>query len=395
MKKQTSTTAHHKHAGERDHGRAAKASRPLSIMDVLRLQVEGHELQQSNGLPVGRMSFGSSRRAPPLCSSRMRLGTVAPGYDGRLWIIRGGDSGKRWTHIPVMDRTGTLHSNCATSPHLYDQFRLLKRTMEAPSVTPSVARKVREANTTIQRVCYSSNDKLEAETLTQQILKKPLVPEPPPTVASNDCKTYQPPGATAPAYEVLEYIAYERKPISEKDIEQARYVYNALREVCTDTNIVHAAYGLLMKAYDIFNAQFIQGGHGSTVHRHVDGPRKTIGKKADGKRANGKKTNGARRKTKKRKRVVGPNNCCVCDDPLPAFGPGSVHEPLIPRACYMTHGRSHAHRMCRECWFHGKHGRPAFASEDAVHGCPGCIAGKPFPPMLPAVGPPTAAFDLS
>lgn len=204
---------------------------PLSIPDVLRMQRVGHELQM-NGHPVRRMSSDSGRRAPPLCSSRMKLHTVAPGYDGRMWIIRGGDSGKRW-------------------------------------------------------------------------------------------------------------------------------------------------------------APLLQGGHEGSVHRGSDGPRrsggprKTIGEKGDPK------------KKKRRRRIVGPNNCCVCDDPLPAFGPGSVHEPLIPRACYMTQGRTNAHRMCSECWFHGKNGRVAFASEDAVHGCPGCIGGKPFPPPLPAVGPPAAAFDFT
>jgi hypothetical protein len=213
------------------HVTVVRMTAPLTIADVIGMQRAGDELQ-TNGQPVHRMSLASGRRAPPLCSSRMKLRTVAPGYDGRMWMIQGGDSGKRWT-------------------------------------------------------------------------------------------------------------------------------------------------------------PFVQGGLKDADHKGAGGqqrrsrPHKTIGKK-----------NAPKRK-KRRKRVVGPNNCCMCDDPLPAFGPGSVHEPLIPRACYMSQGRSNAHRMCAGCWFHGKHGRPAFASEDAVHGCPGCIAGKPFPPTLPAVGPPTAAFDFS
>jgi hypothetical protein len=204
---------------------------PLSIADVMRMQRVGHELQM-NGHPVHRMSSDSGRRAPPLCSSRMKLHTVAPGYDGRMWTIQGGDSGKRWT-------------------------------------------------------------------------------------------------------------------------------------------------------------PFLQGGHGDSVHRgsygprRSGGPRKTIVK------------NGAPKQKKPRKRIVGPNNCCVCDDPLPASGPGSVHHPLIPRACLTTYGRSNAHRMCSDCWFIGKNGRPAFSSETIPHGCPCCAIGKPFPPTLPPTGPPVAAFDLS
>ena len=189
----------------------------------------------------------------------------------------------------------------------------------------------------------------------------------------------------------------------DKLIKRAEAVLHEFNKACRYPAERDVAYNLVQEIPRVIDEQIarlarknmligrLRGGHGGTVHGRVNGPRKSVAKKSGR-----NKTNGApRKKTKKRKRVVGPNNCCICDDPLPAFGPGSVHEPLIPRACYMTQGRSNAHRICRECWFHGKHGRPAFASEDAVHGCPGCIAGKPFPPMLPAVGPPTAAFDLS
>jgi len=62
--------------------------------------------------------------------------------------------------------------------------------------------------------------------------------------------------------------------------------------------------------------------------------------------------------------------CCVCEQST------SYSDALIPRAC--PYGSDRQHRICPDCWWNGKRGKIAFASENASHHCPGCKKNFPL-----------------
>lgn len=62
--------------------------------------------------------------------------------------------------------------------------------------------------------------------------------------------------------------------------------------------------------------------------------------------------------------------CCMCEEPTDYI------SSLIPRAC--PYGSDRQHRICNICWWSGKHGKIAFASENASHQCPGCVKNLPL-----------------
>jgi len=62
--------------------------------------------------------------------------------------------------------------------------------------------------------------------------------------------------------------------------------------------------------------------------------------------------------------------CCICEEPT------DYVSSLIPRAC--PYGSDRQHRICNTCWWSGKHGKTAFASENASHLCPGCVKHLPL-----------------
>lgn len=84
-----------------------------------------------------------------------------------------------------------------------------------------------------------------------------------------------------------------------------------------------------------------------------------------------------RRKTKKNKDKKKPkltydHRCCMCDQPVDL---DDRVNALVPKQCLNQHGRTAAHRICKECWFAPESG---FAVEGAAHECPGCVHALPL-----------------
>ena len=58
--------------------------------------------------------------------------------------------------------------------------------------------------------------------------------------------------------------------------------------------------------------------------------------------------------------------CSMCESEL------CFKDGLIPNICLGKYNVDGSHRICSICWWSGKNGREAFASEGGSHGCPGC-----------------------